>query len=153
MQALRRLMAEYKELTSNPVESIAAGPIDENNFFEWEAFIQSVSFAWWSRTPPFGRGPEGSPYENGLFRATLSFLRDYPLSPPTMRFTTPMYHPNSLPLLFCAKNVVSVCTLAVYPDGRVCISILHPPGDDPNGYEVVSLFQSLGSFSLLLVEF
>jgi len=27
---------------------------------------------------------------------------------------------------------------AVYPDGRVCISILHPPGDDPNGYELAS---------------
>jgi ubiquitin-conjugating enzyme E2 G2 len=24
---------------------------------------------------------------------------------------------------------------AVYTDGRVCISILHPPGDDPTGYE------------------
>jgi len=23
----------------------------------------------------------------------------------------------------------------VYPDGRVCISILHPPGEDPNQYE------------------
>lgn len=23
----------------------------------------------------------------------------------------------------------------VYPDGRVCISILHPPGDDEFGYE------------------
>lgn len=28
--------------------------------------------------------------------------------------------------------------IAVYPDGRVCISILHPPGDDPNGYELAS---------------
>ena len=27
-----------------------------------------------------------------------------------------------------------VCIL-VYPDGRVCISILHAPGDDPMGYE------------------
>jgi ubiquitin-conjugating enzyme E2 G2 len=25
--------------------------------------------------------------------------------------------------------------LTVYPDGKVCISILHPPGDDPTGYE------------------
>ncbi|KAL6954350.1 Ubiquitin-conjugating enzyme E2 14, partial [Sarracenia purpurea var. burkii] len=25
-----------------------------------------------------------------------------------------------------------------YPDGHVCISILHPPGDDPNGYELAS---------------
>lgn len=27
------------------------------------------------------------------------------------------------------------CSSAVYPDGRVCISILHAPGDDPMGYE------------------
>lgn len=33
---------------------------------------------------------------------------------------------SSLALLF----------LAVYPDGRVCISILHTPGDDPMGYEL-----------------
>jgi ubiquitin-conjugating enzyme E2 G2 len=26
----------------------------------------------------------------------------------------------------------------VYPDGKVCISILHPPGDDPNQYELAS---------------
>jgi ubiquitin-conjugating enzyme E2 G1 len=29
-------------------------------------------------------------------------------------------------------------TGAVYPDGRVCISILHAPGNDPNGYEQAS---------------
>lgn len=27
---------------------------------------------------------------------------------------------------------------AVYADGRVCISILHSPGDDPHGYEQAS---------------
>ena len=27
---------------------------------------------------------------------------------------------------------------AVYPDGKVCISILHSPGDDPHGYEQAS---------------
>lgn len=29
----------------------------------------------------------------------------------------------------------NVSSSAVYPDGRVCISILHAPGDDPMGYE------------------
>lgn len=29
-------------------------------------------------------------------------------------------------------------THAVYPTGAVCISILHPPGDDPNHYEQAS---------------
>lgn len=28
-----------------------------------------------------------------------------------------------------------IIPLLVYADGRVCISILHPPGDDPNQYE------------------
>ena len=27
---------------------------------------------------------------------------------------------------------------AVYPDGRVCISILHSAGDDPHGYETAA---------------
>ena len=28
--------------------------------------------------------------------------------------------------------------ISVYPDGRVCISILHTPGDDPLGYETAA---------------
>jgi len=39
---LRRLMAEYKQLTLNPPEGIIAGPIDEENFFEWEALITGM---------------------------------------------------------------------------------------------------------------
>ncbi|MBA0552668.1 hypothetical protein Golob_023451 [Gossypium lobatum] len=50
----------------------------------------------------------------------MSFPPNYPNSPPTVKFTSEIWHPN------------------VYPDGRVCISILHPPGDDPNGYELAS---------------
>eukprot|EP00742_Colponemidia_sp_Colp-10_P001228 GILJ01001321.1.p1 GENE.GILJ01001321.1~~GILJ01001321.1.p1 ORF type:complete len:166 (+),score=30.12 GILJ01001321.1:65-562(+) len=57
-------------------------------------------------------GPPDTLYEGGIFQATLSFPPDYPNMPPEMKFTTEMWHPN------------------VYPDGRVCISILHPPGVD-----------------------
>ena len=39
LSALRRLMSEYKQLTLNPPEGILAGPISEDNFFEWEAYI------------------------------------------------------------------------------------------------------------------
>jgi ubiquitin-conjugating enzyme E2 G2 len=62
-------------------------------------------------------GPEETPFEGGIFPATLKFPKDYPLSPPTMKFTCDFFHPN------------------VYADGTVCISILHAPGDDPNMYE------------------
>jgi ubiquitin-conjugating enzyme E2 G1 len=57
-------------------------------------------------------GPPGSLYEGGFFKALLAFPADFPNNPPSLTFVTPILHPN------------------VYPDGRVCISILHPPGVD-----------------------
>eukprot|EP01103_Thecamoeba_quadrilineata_P010478 TRINITY_DN2274_c0_g1_i2.p1 TRINITY_DN2274_c0_g1~~TRINITY_DN2274_c0_g1_i2.p1 ORF type:complete len:156 (+),score=14.09 TRINITY_DN2274_c0_g1_i2:114-581(+) len=62
-------------------------------------------------------GPPGTPYEGGLFSAILKFPKDYPLNPPKMIFTSEMWHPN------------------IYQNGEVCISILHPPGEDPHHYE------------------
>ncbi|CAF0898144.1 unnamed protein product [Adineta steineri] len=100
--ALRRLIAEYKQLTNNPPDGILAGPLSDENFFEWEALIT---------------GPSGTSFEYGVFVTRLHFPSDYPLSPPKMKFMSEIFHPN------------------VYPDGRVCISILHAPGDDPMGYE------------------
>lgn len=43
LSALRRLMSEYKQLTLNPPEGILAGPVTEDNFFEWEAYITGMS--------------------------------------------------------------------------------------------------------------
>ncbi|KAJ7260963.1 ubiquitin-conjugating enzyme/RWD-like protein [Mycena haematopus] len=56
-------------------------------------------------------------YEGGFLKARLSFPPEFPLLPPKMRFITPMWHPN------------------IYPDGVVCVSILHAPGEDQYGYE------------------
>ncbi|KAH4131145.1 hypothetical protein HBH47_015650 [Parastagonospora nodorum] len=56
-------------------------------------------------------------YGGGFFRARLIFPPEYPLLPPKMRFETPIFHPN------------------IYPNGDVCISILHPPEEDKWGYE------------------
>jgi ubiquitin-protein ligase len=67
-------------MTENPPEGILAGPVSEENFFVWEAYIL---------------GPPDTPYEGGLFKAILTFPSDYPLNPPKMRFVTPMWHPNS----------------------------------------------------------
>jgi ubiquitin-conjugating enzyme E2 G2 len=55
------------------------------------------------------------------------------LSPPKMKFTCDIFHPNSKQKYFTV--CVSKHYFSVYADGRVCISILHAPGDDPMGYE------------------
>lgn len=39
-------------------------------------------------------GPEGTPFEDGVFVAELNFPHDYPLSPPKMKFVSEMFHPN-----------------------------------------------------------
>lgn len=57
-------------------------------------------------------GPTGTSLEGGFFKAELRFPDDFPNSPPEMKFITPMWHPN------------------IYPDGKVCISILHSAGVD-----------------------
>lgn len=79
--ASRRLFHEYKLLTSSSPDGITAGPISEDDIFLWEALIQ---------------GPEGTPYEGGIFPAELKFPKDYPLSPPSMKFLGEVWHPNGM---------------------------------------------------------
>lgn len=52
-----------------------------------------------------------------------------------MKFTCDLFHPNSKKKETKWSLSIYLMLPLVYPDGRVCISILHPPGDDPNQYE------------------
>ena len=40
------------------------------------------------------RGPSDSPYEGGTFGVDIVVPRDYPFTPPAMKFTTKLWHPN-----------------------------------------------------------
>lgn len=53
-----------------------------------------------------------SAFYGGYFKAEMNFTNEYPYQPPRFKFLIPIYHPN------------------IYPDGQLCISILHKPGDD-----------------------
>eukprot|EP01122_Echinamoeba_exundans_P007196 TRINITY_DN2151_c0_g3_i1.p1 TRINITY_DN2151_c0_g3~~TRINITY_DN2151_c0_g3_i1.p1 ORF type:complete len:364 (+),score=87.29 TRINITY_DN2151_c0_g3_i1:46-1092(+) len=57
-------------------------------------------------------GPPDSPYANGVFKLHMSFPHEFPMEPPELKFDSDFWHPN------------------VYKDGKVCISILHAPGED-----------------------
>jgi len=60
----------------------------------------------------FIEGPKETFYDGGIFQLSMKFPNDYPMSPPIVAFVSDFWHPN------------------VYTDGKVCISILHPPGVD-----------------------
>lgn len=63
-------------------------------------------------------GAPNTLYEGGYFKASMKFPSDYPYSPPNIKFLTKMFHPN------------------IYENGDLCISILHPPVDDPQSGEL-----------------
>lgn len=90
-------MFPFAALSKNPVDLVSVGLPDDSNVFDWEILIM---------------GPDGTLYEGGFFKARLVFPKDFPNMPPTMTFSSEMWHPN------------------IYKDGKVCISILHPPGED-----------------------
>jgi ubiquitin-conjugating enzyme E2 G2 len=59
-----------------------------------------------------------------------------------MTFDPPLLHPNSMSPPHPPRAPGSAPPLSrsqpVYPNGNVCISILHAPGDDPLRYESAS---------------
>lgn len=63
---------------TQPTTGISAFP-DLDDFFSWTATIE---------------GPEGTPYENLTMKLSFKFPSNYPYSPPTVLFVTPIFHPN-----------------------------------------------------------
>ena len=75
----RRLRKEHDSLKNYCPAGINAEPISENNLSHWQAVIL---------------GPSGSDYEGGTYYLELKFPKGYPMEPPSVRFLTPILHPN-----------------------------------------------------------
>ena len=59
------------------------------------------------------KGPEDSPFENGIFNLKIGIPDDYPLMPPKVELLTPVYHPN-------------IQTTATQVGAKICLDILEP---------------------------
>ncbi|GAM25581.1 hypothetical protein SAMD00019534_087560 [Acytostelium subglobosum LB1] len=98
------------KLLQNQFKKIQSEPI-EGVYFE---LVDENLFEW----KAYVEGPPETDYEGGIFQVQMKFPQDYPMSPPTLVFLSEFWHPN------------------IYPDGKVCISILHPPGEDETSGEL-----------------
>eukprot|EP00762_Andalucia_godoyi_P002558 ANDGO_03370.mRNA.1 Ubiquitin-conjugating enzyme E2 36 len=78
MQTNRRIQKETERLMKEAVPGISASPHEENN-----RYFSVCIF-----------GPQGSPYEGGVFNLELFLPDEYPMVAPKVRFLTKIYHPN-----------------------------------------------------------
>lgn len=113
MTALVRLRRDYIRLKNDPVPFISAEPLP-SNILEWHYVV---------------RGPDGSPYDGGIYHGMLRFPVEYPFQPPSIYMITPSgrFKPNT----------------------RLCLSIsdFHPDTWNP-GWSVSTILTGLLSFML-----
>ena len=120
--AALRLTRQLKEMQkTKDLPGISVGLKDEN-LFEWEVMLmindECPYYGGLSSPQLPNLQPQANLPAGGNFNCLLTFPPTYPDLPPSLIFAKPIpFHPN------------------IYPDGRLCISILHPPGDDQYGYE------------------
>ena len=131
----RRIVKETQRLLSEPVPGINAVPEDANARY-FRVII---------------KGPQESPYAGGSFHLELYLPEEYPMSPPKVRFTTKIYHPNIDKLGRICLDIlkdkwspalqirtvllsIQVCGLYKFPPNIRCAAKLsnHPPYS-PNG--------------------
>ena len=70
--SLSRIRRELIEIESDETFEHSAGPHEENMYM-WKAML---------------KGPEGSPYHNGIFELDIHFPTDYPFKSPKVSFQT-----------------------------------------------------------------
>ncbi|KAL6160063.1 hypothetical protein ACJBU6_01416 [Exserohilum turcicum] len=74
----KRLEREYHAMRKNPTLAYHV-QLKQGEFSDWLGSLQ---------------GLKNSAYQGGTFKFHLHFTEEYPAKPPTLRFTTRIYHPN-----------------------------------------------------------
>lgn len=75
----KRLQLELKEFQKLTKDSpVNAAPVGED-LTHWQATL---------------KGPDDTPYSGGVFGIDIEIPKDYPFTPPKMKFSTKIWHPN-----------------------------------------------------------
>mmetsp|Transcript_20035 Transcript_20035/g.61722 ORF Transcript_20035/g.61722 Transcript_20035/m.61722 type:complete len:193 (+) Transcript_20035:347-925(+) len=75
---LKRLRKESAEARTSTDPALILTP-DPDTLTTWTAHVA---------------GPEDTPFAGGVFELALTVPAQYPLAPPSLRFVTPVFHPN-----------------------------------------------------------
>ncbi|KAH3879284.1 ubiquitin-conjugating enzyme E2 D4-like [Dreissena polymorpha] len=127
--AQKRLSKELKDIINDPPPGCSAGP-ENDDLFHWSASLT---------------GPDGSPYQGGVFFLKMIFPTDYPFKPPKVMFTTKIYHPNINTSGSICLDILRSQWSPALTVGKVLLSILalmsEPNPDDPLVPDIANLFK------------
>ena len=81
LQNLERaaLVPKSPKASNELSDDVYLRPTDNNSILKWSALL---------------RGPQDTPYENGVFQLSITCGSQYPLAPPAISFVTKVFHPN-----------------------------------------------------------
>ena len=128
MSTLQRLTYELKNIQELEQFNIKV-KCSETNIYKWIIYM---------------KGPEDSPYEEGIFKLSVVYPSNYPFSPPLINFITRIYHCN-------INNSGGIC-LDILKDqwspaltiNKVLLSIISllndPNPDDPLVAEIADIY-------------
>ena len=127
--AQKRLMRDFKKITSDAPAGISTAPIDMN-ILKWQAVIF---------------GPEETPWSGGTFKLLIDFSEEYPNKPPNVKFETKMFHPNVYVDGRICIDILKSQWSPIFDIGHILISIQSllsdPNPDSPANPEASKLFQ------------
>ena len=123
----KRISKELLDLRKDPPANCSAGPISEDDMYNWEGVIM---------------GPSDSPFSGGVFNMSIQFPVDYPFKPPRVMFMTKIYHPNINKSGFICLDILKTNWSPALTISKVLLSILSmltdPNPNDPLVPEIAS---------------
>ncbi|XP_022157782.1 ubiquitin-conjugating enzyme E2 11-like [Momordica charantia] len=130
-QRMIRILKENDDLRRDPPSNCSGGIISDSDYNQWEATII---------------GPEGTPYERGLFKLSIYLPPEYPMKPPKVTFKTKIYHPNinskgNICLDILKGNWSPAFTLSSVLVA-ICSMMPDPNPDDPLEIEIARLYKN-----------
>merc|ERR1712227_562205 len=127
-----RLQKELKDILMGAEESGVSAEVVDDDLSHWKGTL---------------KGPEGTPYEGGIFIVDIRLDADYPYNPPKMKFDTRVWHPN------VSSQTGAICLDILKSEWSPALTIrttLHslqallcaPEPDDPQDAEVARQYKN-----------